>query len=193
VLSEMNVGVPFGILNIAFDPNTYDTHTLVELYNADTGRWMVLDPTFDLAPRRGDGEWATAEELRAATLASDWTGVSYDFLGAEGDYWVRHYYLDYPLLYFNVYHESDPMPVGSGTSPAGVLVPAPLPTTTPDFYLAQCAAGTASTQALVNGTLTDLACNGIDGLTKIFFASSVAAPAGGAGTFQLYRTPRFVF
>jgi hypothetical protein len=34
-------------LDLTLNPNSYDAHTLAELFNPDTQTWMVLDPTFD--------------------------------------------------------------------------------------------------------------------------------------------------
>jgi len=39
-------------LDLTLNPNSYDAHTLAELFNPETAEWMVLDPTFDLSVKR---------------------------------------------------------------------------------------------------------------------------------------------
>jgi hypothetical protein len=58
---------------VAFNTNGYDGHTLVNLLNPETGKWMLLDPTFDLVVKRADGGWATAEDVSEAATASNWS------------------------------------------------------------------------------------------------------------------------
>src|SRR5262249_34237985 len=61
VLAEANVQLPARRVEAALNPNHFDVHTLVELLNSETQRWMLLDPTFDLTVKRSDdGTWATA-------------------------------------------------------------------------------------------------------------------------------------
>jgi hypothetical protein len=115
------------------------------------------------------------------------------FLGAAGDSYARGYYLDYPLLYVNVYHQGQPFVVGQGLSPLPYLQATTLPTSgSRAVYLVQCS-GSASTVVLIDGTPRQVACDGVDATSGAFYASSVAAPAGIQPSFQLYRLQRFVF
>src|SRR5439155_8740842 len=108
VIEQLNISAPSRILNVAFNQNGYDEHTLVELFNADTGSWMLLDPTFDLTARlAGKNAWATAEDISGSTRLMRFSDIEYVFLGDAGDLYARAYYLDYPLLYLNVYDASD--------------------------------------------------------------------------------------
>ena len=193
VLDEMNIQTAARRLDLSFNATLLDAHTLVELLNLDTGDWILLDPTFGLAAKRSDGAWASAEDVSQATLAFDWQAISYVFLGAAGDSFARGYYLDYPLLYVNVYHQGQPFVVGQGPSPLPYLQVATLPTSgSRAVYLVQCS-GSASAVVLIDGTPRQVACDGVDATSGSFFASSVAVPAGMQPSFQLYRLQRFVF
>jgi hypothetical protein len=166
---------------------------LVELLNLDTGDWILLDPTFSLSAKQSDGEWASAEDVSQATLAFDWQAISYVFLSAAGDSYARDYYLDYPLLYVNVYHQGQPFVVGQGPSPLQYLQVTTLPTSgSRDVYLVQCS-GSTSAEVLIDGTPRQVTCDGVDATSGSFYASSVAAPTGIQPSFQLYRLQRFVF
>ena len=190
VLTDINIGLPTRRLDIAFDTNNVDVHTLVEMLNPGTGEWMLLDPTFDLTVKRPDGSFATAADLSTATRAFNWSGISYELLGAAQGLYLTQYYLDYPLLYLNV---SQPLVPGQGESPVPYLQAVPLPAAAAaQRYLIRCT-GSSSADVMVEGTLTSIACNGIDSLSVIFSAVSVAEPVGSPTPFQLYSPRRFVF
>ena len=193
VLAEMNLDLPARRLDVAFDTNTFDVHTLVELQNPETGVWMLLDPTFDLTVTRADGSPATAEDMSQATLTSDWSAVTYVFLGAAGDAYARQYYVDYPLLFLNVFHQGQPIVIGQGSSPLPYLQLGSVPTTGPANRFAIQCLGANSAAVIIDGSTVTVPCNGIDSLSQIFTASSVDAPADASGLFQLYLVPRFVF
>ena len=193
VLDEMNIQTAARYLNLSFNATLLDAHTLVELLNFDTEGWLLLDPTFSLSAKRSNGAWASAEDVSQATRAFDWRAISYVFLGAAGDSYARGYYLDYPLLYVNVYHQGQPFVVGQGPSPLPYLRVTTLPTSgSRAVYSVQCS-GSASTVVLIDGTPRQVACDGVDATSGAFYASSVAAPTGVQPSFQLYRLQRFVF
>jgi hypothetical protein len=193
VLGEMNIQTAARRLDLSFNATLFNAHTLVELLNLDTGDWILLDPTFSLSAKRSDGAWASAEDVSQATRAFDWQAISYVFLSAAGDAYARGYYLDYPLLYVNVYHQGQPFVAGQGPSPLQYLQVTTLPTSgSRDVYLVQCI-GSASTEVLIDGTHRQVACDGVDATSGSFYASSVAAPTGIQPSFQLYRLQRFVF
>jgi hypothetical protein len=190
VLTDMNVGLSIRRLDIAFDTNNVDVHTLVEMLNPGTGEWMLLDPTFDLTVKRPDGSFATAADVSTATRAFNWSGVSYELLGTAEGLYATQYYLDYPLLFLNV---SQPLVTGQGESPVPYLQGMPLPAAAAgQLYLIRCT-GSSSAEVVVDGTPTSMACGGIDSLSAIFFAVSVAEPVGSSTPFQLYSPRRFVF
>jgi hypothetical protein len=193
VLNEMNIQTAARYLNLSFNATLLDAHTLVELLNLATGDWILLDPTFGLSAKRSDGEWANAEDVSQATLAFDWEAISYVFLSAAGDSYARGYYLDYPLLYVNVYHQGQPFVPGRGPSPLPYLQVTTLPTSSSGAaYSVQCN-GSASIEVLIDRTLRQVTCDGVDATSGAFYASSVATPAGTQPSFQLYRLQRFVF
>jgi hypothetical protein len=194
VLSEMNVQLQSKRFDITFNSNGYDIHTLVEMFEPVTARWMLLDPTFDLTVQRtSDGTWATAEDISAATLAFHWNDLSYVFLGDDGDAHAVGYYLDYPLLFLNVYHNGQIGTLGQGQSVLPYLAGAPLPVSgTYQFYAAACAPG-AQAELLVDGVTQTFACDGVDGVSKIFGAATIAATGQTDPSVIVYSVRRFVF
>jgi hypothetical protein len=189
-LADLNLGLPTRQRDIAFDTNGRDGHTLVEVQDPATGEWVLLDPTFDLTVKRLNGTFATADDVSQATRTSNWTGVTYELLGTAGNLYATSYYLDYPLLYLNI---AEPLVWGVGESPLPYLDEMTLPVTgPPQLYKVRCT-GSPSTQVVLEGNLTDVACPGIDSLSAAFFASSIGAPPSGPASFQVYRLRRFVF
>ena len=64
VMADINSQLLSRRLDIALNPNNYDAHTLVEMYETSSARWMLLDPTFDLSVKRSsDGKWASADDV----------------------------------------------------------------------------------------------------------------------------------
>ena len=191
ILGEINLAFPARRLNVAFTANHLDAHTLVEILDSSTGKWILLDPTFDLSVMRSNGEWATAEDVSAATLGSSWNDVSYVFLGAAGDSYVRNFGLDYPLLFANVYHQGELLFPGEGNSALPYLEEVSIPVSgSAQFYMIRCTEST-SVEAIVDGTLRTVACPGRDSLSSLIMAGSVASPEG--SSFRLYQPYRFVF
>jgi hypothetical protein len=174
-------------LNIGFILNGFETHTLVQFWDTDLQRWMLLDPTFDLTVvRASDGTWATAEDMQAATLNQAWTSMNYQFLGAWGDSIAKAYYLDYPLLYLNV-----PPFTASGPDPMPYLVQqSALPIEQPGLYYVQCS---GSTTLVVDGVLQQVACNQIDSLSLLYIANSITSPAGSTSNVEVYSPVRNAF
>jgi hypothetical protein len=193
VLVEMNVGLPARRLDVSFNGTNNDAHTLVELQDPTSLRWVILDPTFDLAARNPDGSWAAAEDISLAASTGNWTTISYVYAGPEGDAHARGYYLDYPLLFVNVYRQGQTTVPGQGQPIAAYLNEAALPTDgASQAYVVQCQQS-ATTRVLVDGLERTMACTGADATSPVFWASSVALPEGSESWFRLYRVPRFVF
>ena len=193
VLSEMNVQAPARLLDVAFNPNRYEMHRLIELFDSDTDRWIVLDPTFALALRVRGGGWATADEFCEVVHTFEWNRIEYVFVGGEGDAHAKGYYVDYPMLFLNVYHEGQPMPLGVGPSPRPYLEAVSLPLTSPyDFYTVRGTVGDL-VEVVIDGVVQQLRCDGVDGLSKGFGASSIDSPAESPASFDVFRFRRFVF
>ena len=194
VLNEMNAQLSARRLAVALNPNTYDTHTLVEMFDPDSGRWMLLDPTFDLTVKRmSDGEWATAEDVSAAARAEQWGDLSFVFLGDVGDQWARNYYLDYPLLFVNVYHPGQPAIPGQGAPVVQYFEEVPLPVSgAPTAYAVGCS-GEQTAALRVDGSDVTIDCSGVDGLSYIFTATTISANADTAPSVKVYQPRRYVF
>jgi hypothetical protein len=187
VLNEVNVGLDARSLGIAFNPNLYDTHTLIQVLNPDTGQWVLVDPTFGLTVKlSADGGWATAEDVSSAAQSMDWGTVTFEFLGDYGDQFARSYYLDYPLLYLNL------SPVnGIGPSVMPYLSEVTVVPDTPQAYVIVCSESTIA-DINIDGLETQVDCSGVDHTSRIFYATTISAtPTSPA--FALYQPRRFVF
>jgi hypothetical protein len=190
--NELNVNSDVRDLIIAFNTNGQDTHALVEMHDSRSDRWIVLDPTFVLAPTRArDGALATADEISAAVIAQSWVDISFRFLGTEGESAAQAYYIDYPLLYLNVFHGGIGYQSGQGRSPLPYLEAVSLPLLSQrSVYVVACPQG-QSVDAIIDGVERVVACNGVAGLSMTFYATSISIP--NTGGVQVYRVRRYIF
>ncbi|HVU16352.1 MAG TPA: hypothetical protein VHD32_05485 [Candidatus Didemnitutus sp.] len=195
ILAEMKMPLSTRILNVALDPNGYDGHTLVEYLDPGQQEWELLDPTFDLTvTRTADGSWATAEDMMNATRSQQWGQIGYVFLGAGGDVYARENYLDYPLLFLNVYHLGQPIVPGIGPSILPYFTAISSPAYGYGPYAIRCLT-TPSLQFLDTaggGNVYTVSCDGIDSFSYIFRVDSVV-PLSGEAAFELYVPNRYVF
>ncbi len=193
-LADVNIGASVRLLDVAFNPNGFDGHTLVEMLNDDSHEWLLLDPTFDLTVMRADdGSWATAEDVSVATAAERWDDVSYLFLGDAGDTYARGYYLDYPLLFLDVYHENQsPVSSSIGGSVLPYLQAVPLPSGLMASYAARCGGATTAELTLDGNTVT-IGCNGVDGLAPVFTAGTIGTTPQTPSSLTIYRPRRYKF
>ena len=185
MITQMNLELRARRANTCLVPNRYDCHTLVELYDEGSGRWILADPTFGMAPHNAvDGSVATLDQMRAATRSQDWDAITYEFFTPTADSFANYYYLDYPLLFVNTYaSDSSPLalsgpvdpdtvstyyqPVGSLDAP-GKFGP----------YALQCPAGAAQVTATVDGNSRTYDCDATLAVTHIFLATTVAPQDG---------------
>jgi regulation of enolase protein 1 (concanavalin A-like superfamily) len=174
------------IINIYFD--ALDGHTLVQFWDSADGYWIPLDATFDMAAvNAGTGQWASPQEIEAATQASDWSAISYASLGPAGFADANDYYLDYPLLWLNP----------AGQSPWNS--PAPYMTrvgTWPSGGPTKVYSVTASQQPAsitVNGRPYTPTFDTTDPFSLDFLAAAVAPAAGGSPGVSLYEPNCYVF
>jgi hypothetical protein len=190
----MNVQLPSRRLDVALNPNSYDSHTLVEMFNSETQSWILLDPTFDLTVRRtADGGLATAEDVSAATRALQWNDVSYEFLGALGDAYARNYYLDYPLLFVDIYHVGQSPVSGQGGPVLPYMEPVALPMSiSQGVYVVGCP-GEQTADLMSDGVHTVVDCSGVDNLSHVFVSGLIATTAQTSASVSVYRPRRYVF
>ena len=169
---------------------TLDTHTLVEFWNTDLERWMLLDPTFDMTMvRASDDTWATMEDMHTATLNQQWSAINYQFLGAWGNSIAEGYYIDYPLLYLNL----QPLPQpGQGQNPMPYLIQQPgPPLDTAGVYTFQCS---GTTTLLIDLVPRQISCIAVDSLSQMTIVStSVTLPLGSTASVNIYSPVRNVF
>jgi hypothetical protein len=195
VLGQMNIATsepaseqPKAV-SIAFLADGADDHVIDYFWDSDDSDWIVLDPTFDIAMKRtGDGHWATAQDAHNATVAQNWSAITYVPLGDFGFSIAKAYYLDYPLLYLNVPETS----IGSGVDPTPYLNEVNTwPDGDADDYIVQSDTGQA--QLVVDGATQDIDTSAVGGYSKAFSASSIAVPAGSNEQVSLYTPTRHVF
>jgi hypothetical protein len=192
IVPDLNVGLTVRRVDVAF-LNLYEAHTLDELLDPDTGRWVILDPTFGLSARRSsDGAMATAEDLQAATVGTDWSAIAYAWHTAAGDGYVRAYYLDYPLLFLRVFHAGQPFSEPEAPEIAAfVETMNGFVTGVRNVYVVRCGPGTSSASVAIDGASTTVSCSLLNRYSAAFYATTVDLGAGSPAT--LYRLRRFVF
>jgi hypothetical protein len=195
VLAEAGVPLQSRQLKVCLNTNSYDCHALVELFDPDTQRWITVDPTFGLYALNAQAQAATSAEISAAARTQTFGQLSFVYLTSAGDGYARTYYIDYPLLFLNVYQP------GSDTE---LMEPAPA-SLTPYFdplgagvngaasgaYAAQCADGYSSSTADWDGVRQTYTCT--SGFTPIFYGFAVSTLQGDPSTAGIWRTHRFVF
>src|SRR5215467_3926316 len=54
-LTDAGVTLPFRRRALAFNDLAHDSHVVVEMLDTDSGRWLVLDPTFAIETLNADG------------------------------------------------------------------------------------------------------------------------------------------
>jgi hypothetical protein len=194
-LADANVLLQSRSLATCFNTNSYDCHALVEVLDDDTGRWVTIDPTFGLYALNSQGQAATAKEISDAARAQAFAQLSFTYLTPAQDAYAHAYYIDYPLLFIDIYQP------GSSTklleAPPGSLEPyfdslgPSVQGAASGYYAIQCAAGAASASADWDGTTQSYPCN--NGFTAIFWGINVATiPADPSGV-AVWRTHRFIF
>jgi hypothetical protein len=188
-LTEQGNRLPSRILNTCLLGNSYDCHSLVELYRPASRTWMILDPTFAIAARRGDGEWATAADLSDAVGREDWTGITFVPLDANGISRLRSYYIDYPLLFVSPFGQEVPRP-DDGPPILRYYEEVAVPVQERGFYAIHCLEGPTA-DVLIDGRSTAIACQGRDRLSEIRHASSIEERRD--HTLKAYRPRRFLF
>jgi hypothetical protein len=192
---ESNVALDTRQLSVCLNPNTFDCHALVEARDPQSGAKVLLDPTFGLSPQSAaTSAPLTIEELSAAARASAWQDIQYEFLTPAGDLYGQSYYMDYPLLFVNVYTldqtsflEEAPASILNYYEYVGGGV-----THEKGAYALQCAPAASSVRVLLDGAERTLACTSSDRLTYIFLAFDIAAPDG-EPQLNVYRPLRFMF
>lgn len=188
-LAEQGNRLPSRVLNTCLLGNLYDCHTLVELYRPSSRAWMVLDPTFAVAARRGDGEWATATDISDAARREHWTGITFVPLDEAGISRLRSYYIDYPLLFVSPFGQAAPR-ADDGPAILRYYEEVALPVRARGFYAVRCLDGSTA-DTLIDGRPTLLTCQGRDALSEIRQASSIEERR--EHTIRAYRPRRFLF
>jgi hypothetical protein len=175
--------------------NEPDCHELVDVLNSDLDRWETLDPTFGLYTLNGSGEDATAEEISAAARSLNFGSLSFVYLTPLADTYAKNYYLDYPLLYLELYN------IGSTSSfeeapPASYepylnLVGSATTLPVSSYYSVQCAPGESSATANWDGSVETNSCT--NGFTPVSWGINVSLVSGNSSASAIWQLHRFVF
>jgi hypothetical protein len=197
-LSEMNVGIPYRTAGTCFNPNGFDCHTYVEIYDATQSSWVILDPTFGLIPRQvANGMLLPSTELATATRALNFSAIQFSYATSLGSAYARAYYLDYPLLFMQLFNPA----YGTLSSPPASIqqdfqsVPLPYSSADGGYHPAavQCSASGMTTEMLINGQPTVVNCGAPFGISPTFWARSVSADANSAPGTVMLQPLRFIF
>lgn len=189
VLSDANVPLQTRWRGICF--NYPDCHELVEILDPDNQRWTTLDPTFGLYTLNSSGQPATVEEVSAAARSQAFSSLSYIYLTPAGRNYALSYYIDYPLLFLEVYQ---PGGTSAFEQPAPLLQPYfdsegdAVDGQYSGFYSIECAPGSDSVNAVVDGVSDTFTCT--NGFTPVTFAFTLTLQGTAAGIWSPHR---FVF
>ena len=188
-LDQMNMALDSRTLNVFFNYG-FDAHTLVELYNPDQQSWILVDPTFSLAMRRAsDGLWATAEDMMDSVRGMRWDDVLYVYLGNKADGYAKRYYMDYPLLFMNIWNES--MDYSQVPSIRPYFTQVSVPMLTYGTYAIRTSEPDVA-HFTVQGIMYSIECMGVDNFSYMFHAESIDYVPE-MTLFELYKPNRYVF
>src|SRR2546430_715972 len=101
-LTYANLPLQSRELAVCFNTDSYDCHALVEVLDADTQRWITIDPTLGLYALNATGQPATSAEISAAARSLAFDQLSFTYLTSAGAAYAHAYYIDYPLLFLSI-------------------------------------------------------------------------------------------
>lgn len=191
MLVEAGITLQARGLGVCFNTDNFDCHELVEVYDPDARRWVMLDPTFGLYALNADGQAATAQEVSALARNQAFRSLGFVYLTAAGPAYAQTYYIDYPLLFLNVFlpGTQTPRQASPPLQPYFAATAPPLDGNT--YYALGCAPGAQSATANVSGSDATYACS--NGFTPVFVAYSVTLDAGNPSGASVWQPRRFVF
>ena len=192
--SLADAGFPLKARSRGICYNSPNCHELVEILDSDQSRWITLDPTFGLYTLNASGEAASAEEISEAVRAQAFSSLSFVFLTPAEKAYATGYYLDYPLLFINLYtigSQNFEQPPPASLEPFLDLIGSATDSPVSNFYSIQCAAGSASATANWDGTVRSYPCT--NGYTQIFWGIKVSLVPGDSSAAAIWRPHRFVF
>jgi hypothetical protein len=179
-------------IDVCLQTNFYDCHSLNEVRDAGANRWWVVDPTMGMVVRRPDGSAASATDIQTATAEQQWTGVVYQPLTSYGLTLPAGYYLDYPLLFRNIFLAGAVVPFADPGTLA-FFEPVAAPVSTQGVYALRCPPTASSVNAIVDGSLATIPCLAPDTLTYVFSAGTITEWPQAPGSLRVYRPKRFRF
>ncbi len=194
MIQELRIGRA-RILNVSFNPNGWDMHTLVEYFSEVQGKWIILDPTFAMVvKRKSDNMYATAEDVQQATLRLDWSGLKFILIDDR----KYNYYLDYPLLFLNLHRGSASKETAANSLDAYVSkVSLPIVGHRGWYFLKYLGENVndnkITLEVKIDGELSTLIFDGVNQTTKIFGANSIVIPHNEGNKIVAYKLKRFVF
>lgn len=178
--------------DVCFNPP--DCHELVEVFDPDTKGWVNLDPTFGLYVLGSGGVAASVDEISATVRAGAPSTLGFTYLTPAGSVYAHGYYLDYPLLFLQVYKTGSttefeqPVPA---LEPYLDFVGSSVDGPPSNLYTIQCAAGSSSANANWDGTQKQHPCT--NGFTEIFWGFAVQLVPGDSSATAIWKPHRFAF
>jgi hypothetical protein len=131
--------------------------------------------------------------MAAAADAEQWHDISYEYLGPRGDFYARRYYLDYPLLFLNIFHAGQPRTPGLGKPVLRFMDPVAMPVSgSPSVFVVRCTEGTTAV-LMIDAVASTIDCSGVDGLSYAFGARQIAPTDATPASVTVLRPKRFVF
>ena len=194
-LADADIPLQYRARGLCF--NFPDCHVLVEILDPASQRWITLDPTFGLFTLNSSGQPATMDEVSAAVRTGAVGTLAFTYLTPIGDGYARSYYLDYPLLFLNLYQVGSGSPGTAYEQPQISLEPyfdlmgTTVTGTVTGVYALQCAAGASSATATWDGTNQTYPCN--NGFTEIFYGTAISLGQGNSSAVSIGAPHRFVF
>jgi hypothetical protein len=192
-LADANVPLQSRARGMCFNPP--DCHELVEILDPDTQRWSTLDATFGLYTNNSSGQPATVDEISEAARNRVMNTLGFAFLTGSGEAYAHQYYIDYPLLFLQVYQVGSfsnlEQPPPSSLEPYFDSMGASVAGTYSGYYALGCASGSVNATAVWDGVSQTYPCT--NGFTEVFAAISVSLGQGNSTATSIFTPHRFVF
>jgi hypothetical protein len=146
------------------------------------------------AKRVGNGHWASAEDVSFATRNQKWNDISYVKLDPSAINLAKNYYLDYPLLFLDVYHDNSKYPSGKEKSALPYLEEISFPLKSQisgNYYLRSNIIGNEN--ILFDNKKISVSFYGQDIISNIYTAKSISIPPESLAHIRLYKPKWYVF
>jgi hypothetical protein len=184
---NLKTGWSFKTLNVCFMANGFDCHTLVQGSDPIEGHDFMIDPTF-LASVRSTStqELISPDEFSADIRTMDFSAFSIVSLDPKTEFYIETYYIDYPLLFLDIYTDNRAGFRQPIASPLPYLVEVPLSSNATTYATTiGTSTGSTITVNIMGGQLTFPLYQ--DELSQLFYGASLSKPASESRPLHRYR------